>query len=134
MAFCAPKQLSVSLPAVVPQLTEVLKDSHAQVRQAAARSLKQFSEVISNPEIRSLVPLLQRALVDPDKTPDALRSLLETTFIHYVDTPSLAIVRSFSVCFLFLQYVSFRSSQYWRMVSAHAALTPSVWRSKSWAI
>lgn len=92
MAFCAPKQLSVSLPTVVPRLTEVLKDSHAQVRQAATKSLKQFSEVISNPEIRELVPTLQTALVDSEKTPEALKALLDTTFVHYIDTPSLAIV------------------------------------------
>lgn len=92
MAFCAPKQLAVSLPTVVPRLTEVLKDSHQQVRQAASKSLKQFSEVISNPEIRELVPTLQKALVDPETTTEALKALLDTTFVHYVDNASLAIV------------------------------------------
>lgn len=92
MAFCAPKQLAVSLPTVVPRLTDVLKDSHTQVRQAASKSLKQFSEVISNPEIRELVPTLQTALVDPETTTDALKALLDTTFVHYVDNASLAIV------------------------------------------
>ncbi|KAG8988091.1 translational activator of GCN4, partial [Tulasnella sp. 427] len=92
MAFCAPKQLAVSLPTVVPRLTDVLKDSHMQVRQAASKSLKQFSEVISNPEIRELVPTLQKALVDPETTTEALKALLDTTFVHYVDNASLAIV------------------------------------------
>ncbi|KAG8904625.1 translational activator of GCN4 [Tulasnella sp. 403] len=92
MAFCAPRQLSLSLPTVVPRLTEILNDSHAQVRGAATKSLKQFGEVITNPEIRELVPILQKALVDPDKTTAGLSALLGTTFIHYVDTASLAIV------------------------------------------
>lgn len=94
MAFCAPKQLSVSLPTVIPRLTSVLTDSHAQVRVAANKSLKQFGEVISNPEIQSLVPVLLKALVDPDRTPVALVALLKKSFVHYIDSPSLALVRS----------------------------------------
>lgn len=92
MAFCAPKQLSLSLPTVVPRLTSVLTDSHAQVRTAANKSLKQFGEVISNPEIQSIVPALLKALVDPEKTPSALAALLKKSFVHYIDSPSLALV------------------------------------------
>jgi hypothetical protein len=45
MAYLAPKQLSVSLPTIVPQLTGVLTDSHPQVRAAANSSLLKFGEV-----------------------------------------------------------------------------------------
>lgn len=92
MAYCAPRQLSLSLPVVIPQLTGVLTDSHAQVRAAADRSLKQFGEVISNPEIQALVPVLLKALVDPERTPRALTSLLKMSFMHYIDHSSLALV------------------------------------------
>lgn len=92
MAYCSPRQLSLSLPIVIPRLTEVLTDSHAQVRQSANKSLKQFGEVISNPEIQALVPALLKALVDPAKTPNALSSLLKTSFMHYIDHSSLALV------------------------------------------
>ncbi|KAI9068620.1 ARM repeat-containing protein [Trametes sanguinea] len=92
MAYCAPKQLSQSLPIVIPRLTGVLTDSHAQVRAAANKSLKQFGEVISNPEIQSLVPVFLKAMVDPAKTPNALSSLLKTSFMHYIDHSSLALV------------------------------------------
>jgi hypothetical protein len=76
MAYCSPRQLSLSLPFVIPKLTGVLTDSHAQVRATANNSWKQFGEVISNPEIQSLVPVLLKALVDPAKIPVALTSLL----------------------------------------------------------
>jgi hypothetical protein len=92
MAYCAPTQLSQSLPIIIPQLTQVLTDSHAQVRSSADRSLKQFGEVINNPEIQALVPVLLKALVDPDRTPRALTSLLKTSFMHYIDQSSLALV------------------------------------------
>ena len=93
MAYCAPRQLSQSLPVVIPRLTEVLTDSHAQVRAAANKILKQFGEVISNPEIQSLVPVFLKAMVDPAKTPSALTALLKTSFMHYIDHSSLALVR-----------------------------------------
>jgi hypothetical protein len=99
MAYCSPRQLSLSLPIVIPRLTGVLTDSHAQVRTAANKSLKQFGEVITNPEIQSLVPVLLKALVDPAKTPNALSSLLKTSFMHYIDNSSLALVSNLAVSF-----------------------------------
>jgi HEAT repeat protein len=101
MAFCSPKQLSISLPAIIPRLTGVLTDSHAQVRTAANKSLKQFGEVINNPEIQAMVPVLLKALVDPDKIAAGLTSLLRASFMHYIDSPSLALVSLtplFKVC------------------------------------
>lgn len=94
MAYCAPRQLSQSLPIIIPRLTGVLTDSHAQVRAGANKSLKMFGEVISNPEIQNLVPIFLKAMVDPSKTPNALTSLLKTSFVHYIDHSSLALVSS----------------------------------------
>lgn len=45
MAYLAPKQLSRSLPSIIPPLTNVLTDTHSQVRAAANASLKKFGEV-----------------------------------------------------------------------------------------
>ncbi|OBZ91073.1 Translational activator gcn1 [Choanephora cucurbitarum] len=93
MAYCAPKQLSVSLPNIIPRISEVLADTHSQVQAAANRSLQLFGEVISNPEIQELVPVLLKALSDPNtKTAPALTALLQTSFVHYIDPPSLALV------------------------------------------
>ncbi|KAI8916484.1 armadillo-type protein [Powellomyces hirtus] len=93
MAFLAPKQLSVSLPTVVPRICEVLADSHAKVQESAKQALNQFGNVIKNPEIQALVPVLLSALVDPNgKTGAALSALLDTAFVHYIDAPSLALL------------------------------------------
>ncbi|CAD6505328.1 BgTH12-00819 [Blumeria graminis f. sp. triticale] len=93
MAFLDPQQLAKSLPEIIPSLTGVLNDSHKEVRTAANRSLKRFGEVINNPEIKSLVEILLKALSDPTKyTDNALDSLIKVSFVHYLDAPSLALV------------------------------------------
>jgi hypothetical protein len=93
MAYLAPHQLAISLPEIIPPLTTVLNDSHKEVRAAANRSLKKFGEVISNPEIKALTSVLLKALSDPTKyTDDALDQLLKVQFVHYLDSPSLALV------------------------------------------
>lgn len=89
----APAQLAAALPTVIPRLSGVLSDAHPQVRMAGNRSLKQFGMVMRNPEIKSMVPTLLQALVDPtSKTAAALHKLLSQTFAHYLDAPSLALV------------------------------------------
>ncbi len=93
MAYLDPQQLASSLHDIIPPLTNVLNDSHKEVRASANRSLQRFGEVISNPEIKSVVNMLLKALSDPTKyTDDALDALLKVSFIHYLDAPSLALV------------------------------------------
>ena len=93
MAYLDPQQLASSLPEIIPPLTAVLTDTHKEVRAAANNSLQRFGEVISNPEVKSLVSILLKALSDPTKyTEDALDGLIKVSFIHYIDAPSLALV------------------------------------------
>ncbi|KAJ3309186.1 translational activator of GCN4, partial [Boothiomyces sp. JEL0838] len=93
MSSLAPKQLGQSLPTIIPQICEALGDSHQKVQAAAKDALTTFGKVIKNPEIQVLVPVLIQALVDPNnKTLPALSALLDTTFIHYIDAPSLALL------------------------------------------
>ncbi|KAL8690219.1 MAG: hypothetical protein Q9218_004282 [Villophora microphyllina] len=93
MAYLDPQQLALNLPEIIPPLTGVLNDSHKEVRASANRSLQRFGEVISNPEVKSLVGILLKALSDPTKyTDEALDSLIKVSFVHYLDAPSLALV------------------------------------------
>ncbi|OJD14930.1 hypothetical protein AJ78_04769 [Emergomyces pasteurianus Ep9510] len=93
MAYLDPQQLAISLPDIIPPLTVVLNDSHKEVRNSANRSLQRFGEVISNPEVKSLVGVLLKALSDPTKyTDEALDALIKVSFVHYLDAPSLALV------------------------------------------
>ncbi|KAG5445430.1 translational activator of GCN4, variant 2 [Clonorchis sinensis] len=93
MTHCAPKQLSACLPQIVPRLLDVLVDSQDQLKQAGVRALKQIGNVIRNPEVQALVPLLTGCLQDPlaDKMP-CLLALRDTCFVHVLDAPSLALI------------------------------------------
>ncbi|KAG1762385.1 armadillo-type protein [Suillus occidentalis] len=80
---------------ILPSLLSGLDEKQwrsKRVKTAANKSLKQFGEVINNPEIQALVPTLLKALVDPAKTTNALSALLKTSFMHYIDHSSLALV------------------------------------------
>ena len=93
MAYLDPQQLALSLPNIIPPLTNVLNDSHKEVRASANRSLQRFGEVISNPEVKGLVNILLKALSDPTKyTDEALDALIKVSFVHYLDSPSLALI------------------------------------------
>ncbi|KAL8795003.1 MAG: hypothetical protein Q9195_002451 [Heterodermia aff. obscurata] len=93
MAYLDPQQLALSLPDIIPPLTGVLTDSHKEVRASANCSLQRFGEVISNPEVKGIVNILLKALSDPTKfTDDALNALIKISFVHYLDSPSLALV------------------------------------------
>lgn len=53
-----------------------------------------LAQVVTNPEIKDITSVLLDALVDPArKTPKALDALLATTFAHFIDSSSLALVR-----------------------------------------
>ena len=93
MAYLDPQQLALSLPQIIPPLTNVLNDSHKEVRTSANRSLQRFGEVISNPEVKGVVGILLKALSDPTRyTDEALDALIKISFVHYLDAPSLALV------------------------------------------
>ena len=93
MAHCAPKQLSSTLPQVVPALTEVLTHSHPRVQEGANAALAGVGAVIKNPEIGAIVPTLLAALSQPAKhTTAALDALAHCQFEHCVDPPSLSLI------------------------------------------
>ncbi|KAK9454211.1 armadillo-type protein [Dipodascopsis uninucleata] len=93
MAYLDPRQLSESLSTIIPEIVGALNDTHKEVRKAANQSLQRFGEVISNPEIQNLVPLLLKAISDPTKYVDeTLDALIKTAFVHYIDAPSLALI------------------------------------------
>lgn len=93
MGHCAPKQLSLCLPTIVPKVIEVLGDSHMKVQEAAAQALKQLCQAIRNPEIASLAKPIMAALQDPsNSTHNCLVLISKLEFKHYIDAASLSLI------------------------------------------
>ena len=94
MSNLAPRELSACLPQVVPNLLEAMSDANLSVQAAARAALTHIVAVIRNPEIRRLSALVLKALLDPASQANskALMELVSTTFRHFVDPPSLALV------------------------------------------
>jgi len=93
MSHCAPRQLSTCLPAIVPNLVEAFHNTHRKVRESAKTALEDVAKVVRNPEISSLSEVLIDALTNPiEKTGAALTALTETSFVHAIDSPSLALI------------------------------------------
>lgn len=93
MAFLAPKQLGQALPSIVPRLCDAFEDPHPKIQAATKEALTVIGQVIRNPEVAVLVPVLLAALTDPaDKTAPALGDLASTSFVHAIDPASLALI------------------------------------------
>lgn len=93
MAFCAPRQLSLCLPQVVPKLADALADAHPKVVEAAESAIGRIAAVARSPEVRNLSRFLLAALRDPsERTDGALDAMLGTEFVHAIDPASLALL------------------------------------------
>ena len=72
---------------------KVLEDPHPKVQETAVTVLNDISSVIKNPEIVDLSSLLIAAVTDPSRnSKNALTAILETSFKHAIDPPSLALI------------------------------------------
>eukprot|EP01129_Flabellula_baltica_P013283 TRINITY_DN6136_c0_g1_i1.p1 TRINITY_DN6136_c0_g1~~TRINITY_DN6136_c0_g1_i1.p1 ORF type:complete len:2441 (+),score=593.20 TRINITY_DN6136_c0_g1_i1:53-7324(+) len=93
MAYCSPEPLSACLPLIVPELTKTLTSTHLKVQETGKEALNAIGSVIKNPEIQEHVPLILNALFDPLKhMKPALGALLETKYVHHIDSASLALI------------------------------------------
>jgi len=93
MAYCAPKQISSFLPRIVKGLREVMNDTHEKVQHAAIQAISKIGSVIKCPEVGDMLEIIIRALSNSTKhLNEALNLLLETSFVHKIDAPSLSLL------------------------------------------
>eukprot|EP01035_Chromulina_nebulosa_P018284 gene18284-23962_t len=86
------KQITPLLPQIIPLVSECIYDSKRQVQLAGIETLNEACKVITNDDIRPIVPQLVSVIAKPDDTPKTLDLLLETTFVAQVDAPVLALI------------------------------------------
>jgi hypothetical protein len=71
----------------------VLNDTHEKVHAAALQAIQNIGSVIKNPEIGDILDVLVLALSNPNVyLKDALKTLLDTSFVHAIDAPSLSLL------------------------------------------
>lgn len=93
MSNCAPKQLSLCLPTIVPKIIDALGDSHMKVQEAAITALNQLCKAIRNPILSGLSKKIILALQDPaNHTHDCLSAITTLRFEHYIDAASLSLI------------------------------------------
>ena len=63
-----------------------------KVQQETRLALKQDADVILNPEIKGLSPILIKAYSDFDATRHAFECIAKSTFVNCVDAASLALI------------------------------------------
>lgn len=92
LACCAPKRVAEFLSEAVAQVLKAFSSASPEVIQAACRALEDIGSVTTTPEVSQAVPLLIKALSDASTLKEALISLLETPFTHYLDVPALSLL------------------------------------------
>eukprot|EP00605_Chrysophyceae_sp_TOSAG23-4_P000425 GSChrysophyteH1.ASY1.ANO1.482.1 assembled CDS len=86
------RQISPFLPILIPICTECIIDSKQQVQGVAVEALTQACAVITNDDIRHLVPQLVSVIARPEESPKTIELLMETTFVQNVDSATLALI------------------------------------------
>lgn len=86
------KQLSPLLPQLIPVMSDCVCDAKRQVMLAGLDAMNEACKMITNDDIRPLVPQLVSVIANPDESPKTLDLLLETTFVAVVDASVLALL------------------------------------------
>eukprot|EP01062_Namystynia_karyoxenos_P038656 TRINITY_DN2805_c0_g2_i1.p1 TRINITY_DN2805_c0_g2~~TRINITY_DN2805_c0_g2_i1.p1 ORF type:complete len:1428 (+),score=282.51 TRINITY_DN2805_c0_g2_i1:77-4360(+) len=92
LARLAPEALAWELPRLVSVAAEAVHEAVPEVVAAGVEALRAFGDVITNPDMCALKPLVLQALGDPARVPAAVDALASTTFVAPVHRPELALV------------------------------------------
>lgn len=81
------------MPDIVKALRDVLNDTHEKVHDAAIRAISQIGSVIKCPEVAELLDIIIKALGNSNLyLNECLDMLLQTSFVHAIDAPSLSLL------------------------------------------
>tara|TARA_E500000178_G_C16953867_1_gene722667 strand:- start:153 stop:1139 length:987 start_codon:yes stop_codon:yes gene_type:complete len=92
LAETAPEQIDYLLPELIPLITSQAASTKKELREESTKALNKCCDRISNPDVIPLIPKLLEANKDPTKAPDAIESLMETTFVSQVERSTLAVI------------------------------------------
>lgn len=91
-ALTSPNQVNYLLPKLIPEITNQVFDTKAQVTKAAAAALLAICKTCRNPDVLPAIPAVVTAICKPADTYKAVEELMATTFVAPVDAATLAIL------------------------------------------
>jgi hypothetical protein len=91
-ALTSPNQVNYLLPKLIPEITNQVFDTKAQVTKAAASALLAICRTCRNPDVFPAIPAVVAAICKPADTYKAVEELMATTFVAPVDAATLSIL------------------------------------------
>jgi len=88
----APRQLSNTLPVLVPELTACMWDTKKQIKTASKEAMQAAMEVIGNKDIEHMTAKILTAITKPKEVPEIMHVMAGVTFVQSVESPALAMV------------------------------------------
>jgi len=91
MTTIAPRQISKSLPEIVPEVTACMWDTKKQVKTASTAAMKAACDVIGNKDIEHMTDKIVVAITKPKQVPEIMHELAGVTFVQSVESAALAM-------------------------------------------
>ncbi|KAG8709628.1 translational elongation factor EF-1 alpha [Ceratobasidium sp. 394] len=86
-------QMAKLSPDIIPVPAEAIRDTKADVKKAARKSLTKATTFVSNKDIKKFIPALINALINPvEEVPKTTQLLSATAFVSEVDAPTLSLM------------------------------------------
>eukprot|EP00996_Jenningsia_fusiforme_P006815 NODE_85_length_3392_cov_189.070894_g76_i0.p1 GENE.NODE_85_length_3392_cov_189.070894_g76_i0~~NODE_85_length_3392_cov_189.070894_g76_i0.p1 ORF type:complete len:1061 (-),score=236.14 NODE_85_length_3392_cov_189.070894_g76_i0:161-3343(-) len=85
-------QVGPNLPELVPIVSEVMWDIKPEVKALATDAMGKACMAVGNPDVEPFIPVLVKAIANPEEVPECVYKLAATTFVQAVESPALAIM------------------------------------------
>ncbi|KAL1935065.1 hypothetical protein VTP01DRAFT_4205 [Rhizomucor pusillus] len=87
-----PEQFFVTIPDVIPVVSDCMWDTKADVKKAATSTMGTICALIENKDIERFIPAVIACINKPENVPETIHLLGATTFVQEVDSATLSIM------------------------------------------
>ncbi|CAO3653963.1 unnamed protein product [Cunninghamella echinulata] len=87
-----PKEFFVTIPDVIPVVSDCMWDTKADVKKAATTTMGNICTLVENKDIERFIPAVIGCINKPENVPETIHLLGATTFVQEVDSATLSIM------------------------------------------
>ncbi|CAO3649229.1 unnamed protein product [Cunninghamella blakesleeana] len=87
-----PKEFFVTIPDVIPAVSDCMWDTKADVKKAATATMGNICTLVENKDIERFIPAVIGCINQPENVPETIHLLGATTFVQEVDSATLSIM------------------------------------------